>query len=673
MVSRLQASRNRRFRRLALERLEDRITPAVYIPTQIRHAYGFDQVAAVNGAPLTGAGQTIAIVDAFYDPNAASDLATFDSTYSLPAFNQPGGPTFQQVSQTGGSPTSLTQNSGWGGETVLDIEWAHAIAPSANILLVEASSNSNTNLFAAVAYARSQPGVSVVSMSWGGSEFSSETGAPYTADLSTPSGHAGVAFVASSGDGGAGTIFPAISPRVLSVGGTTLNLSNGNYGSETAWSGSGGGASKYFSKPSYQTAYSGTQRGGPDVAYDANPNTGFSVYNTYDGGFEQIGGTSAGAPQWAALIALVDQGRSILGLGTLDGASQLLPAIYAMPSTDFHDITSGSNGTNSTASTGYDLVTGRGSPLAPLVIRDLIAYGTTAPTVTTSPLSRSLTVGQTASFTAAASGTPAPSIQWQISTDGGATFINIGGATSAIYSFTPTLADSGDLIRAVFTSVAGSVTTTAASLVVAAPVSVVAVQINDGSDQRSEVRSISITFSGPVNFAGNNAAAAFQLLHIQSGMNVVLNPVISSDSQGRTVVTLFFSGSETDPDSVLNGGIASLADGQYTLTVLAGSITDSNGVALDGDGNGVAGGDYVSPPDTAGGGAGQLRLYRLFGDVNGDGFVDAFDLGVLRGTINASAGTMGYLAYLDGNGDGTVDALDLNLIRGRINTNVFGV
>ncbi|HEX4589453.1 MAG TPA: S53 family peptidase [Gemmataceae bacterium] len=382
MLGRLTKSRrpNRRYSPIRLERLEDRATPAALSPTQVRQAYGFSQVAAVNGTSLTGAGETIAIVDAYNDPYIARDLATFDARYGLSA-----PPSFKVVNQNG-STTNLPQSdSGWAGEIALDVEWAHAIAPGANILLVEARSSSTNDLLQAIDYARSAPGVVAVSMSWGGSEFSSETSGSINSHFTTPAGHTGVAFVASAGDSGAGAIWPAVSTNVLGVGGTSLNLSGGGYGSESAWSGSGGGPSRYFSKPGYQTAYSGASRGAPDVSYDANPNTGFSVYNSYDGGWEQIGGTSAGAPQWAALVALADQGRALQGHGSLDSGTQLLPAIYSMPASNFHDVTSGSNGYSAKA--GYDLSTGRGSPVAQSVISSLVSYGfasSTGPSETTS-------------------------------------------------------------------------------------------------------------------------------------------------------------------------------------------------------------------------------------------------------------------------------------------------
>ena len=168
----------------------------------------------------------------------------FDKQFGLAAANF----TKVELTTNGQKPTT---NSDWATETSLDVEWAHAIAPGANILLVEATNSSLSSLLAAVNYARNQAGVSVVSMSWGASEFSGETS--YDSYFTTPAGHAPVAFVASSGDNGAGAIWPAVSSNVLGVGGTTLHVSSsGAYGSETAWSGSGGGYSTQESEPSYQ-------------------------------------------------------------------------------------------------------------------------------------------------------------------------------------------------------------------------------------------------------------------------------------------------------------------------------------------------------------------------------------------------------------------------------------
>jgi predicted outer membrane repeat protein len=201
------------------------------------------------------------------------------------------------------------------------------------------------------------------------------------------------------------------------------------------------------------------------------------------------------------------------------------------------------------------------------------------------------------------------------------------------------------------------------------PLTVAAVSVNNGLAQRSEVRSIAVTFSGTATFAGGNgnAAAAFQLNHVQTGNNVALASTVSTDAQGRTVVILTFSGGETDAVSGQNSGALSLADGRYTLTIASGSVTDSTGAALDGDANGTPGGNYVSPTDTLGGGVGQLHLYRLFGDVTGDGIVDQQDLGQFRTSFNSGAPNPAF----DANNDGFVDQQDLGQFRTRFNANVF--
>src|SRR5262249_27043522 len=198
---------------------------------------------------------------------------------------------------------------------------------------------------------------------------------------------ANVTYLASSGDTGAPDSYPSCSPNVVSVGGTNLKLdSSSNWSTETGWTGSGGGISRYESQPSYQngvvSAWSTTKRTNPDVCYDSDPSTGFPVYDSFAFGsaapWAQFGGTSDAAPQWAALIAIADQGRALVGKTSLSGASQLLPMLYQLSAADFHDITSGTSaGTpNYSAGVGYDLVTGRGTPLANKVVPDLV--GSTA-------------------------------------------------------------------------------------------------------------------------------------------------------------------------------------------------------------------------------------------------------------------------------------------------------
>ncbi len=281
-----------------------------------------------------------------------------------------------EVNESGGRALPAA-NATWATEITLDVEWAHAIAPAAHILLVEASSAGAYDLLTAVNTAHCTSGVSVVSMSWGTSEFSSE--AYFDGTFTTPATHiggngqaGGITFVASSGDAGAwyGPEWPSVSPNVLAVGGTALAMNGLSYAGETAWSYSGGGYSLYEARPSYQaTASNIPVRSTPDVAYNADPSTGYYVFMTYAGvaGWYRVAGTSAAAPQWAALLALADQGRAQEGLPSLYAAQSLL---YSLPARDFHDITTGYNGY--LARPGYDPVTGLGTPYANLVINGLL-------------------------------------------------------------------------------------------------------------------------------------------------------------------------------------------------------------------------------------------------------------------------------------------------------------
>ena len=302
-------------------------SPKGYTPSQIRTAYGFAQLSN------NGAGQTIAIVDAYGSPTIQKDLNTFDTAFGLANI------TVNIVNQASKIPT----NSGWALETSLDVEWAHAIAPNATIMLVVARSASLSDLIWCVDYATTH-GANVVSMSWGAREFSGESS--YDSHFN----HTGVIYVASSGDSGSIVEWPAVSPYVVAVGGTTLNLqANGTYVSETAWSGSGGGKSSYVPKPTWQNGFqTSSKRGVPDVAYVANPSTGVAMYDSTpyqkQSGWFVIGGTSVGAPSWAALFALSGSGSNtaLYGLATSNWANY------------YHDITP----------SRYDFVTGLGSPQA---------------------------------------------------------------------------------------------------------------------------------------------------------------------------------------------------------------------------------------------------------------------------------------------------------------------
>ena len=265
---------------------------APYSPTALHNAYNL---------PTTAAGvQTIGIVDAFDDPNAESDLATYRSMFGLPACTTANG-CFKKVNETGGT-TYPTPNTGWGTEISLDLDMASAICQNCNILLVEANAASFNDLGAAVNEAAAL-GANEISNSYGAPEAAGED-----AVCNSFYNHPGVAVTASSGDAGLGVNFPAVCPNVTSVGGTTLNTN----GTETAWNtsaneGAGGGCSTQIPIPTWevQTVTNCANRAVSDVSAVADPNTGVFVFDTFgQGGGLQIGGTSASAPIIAATFAL---------------------------------------------------------------------------------------------------------------------------------------------------------------------------------------------------------------------------------------------------------------------------------------------------------------------------------------------------------------------------------
>jgi hypothetical protein len=362
-------------------------TVSGYTPAQVRRAYGFDQVRLGDGSVAAdGAGQTIAIIDAFNHPNIASDLNVFSTQFALPAAD------LKVVNQTGGTRLPAT-DAGWAGEIALDVEWAHAIAPAASILLVEANSAQDSDLMAAVDYARHAAGVSVISMSWGGSEYfsfrgdESSTQLAFDQTFTTPAAHPGVTFIASAGDSGFnnGVQWPASSPNVIAVGGTSLQTQDaaGTYLGEGPWrgvrSGTSGGFSQVEPEPAYQqAAQQSGARSTPDVGYNGDPNTGFAVYDSvaFNGssGWDVVGGTSAGAPQWAALVAIANQGRALAGRGSLDGPTGTLPDLYGLyrpPGTADYSTTY-TAAFNDIGADGYGYTTGLGTPKAAAVVNTLV-------------------------------------------------------------------------------------------------------------------------------------------------------------------------------------------------------------------------------------------------------------------------------------------------------------
>lgn len=310
-------------------------------PAAIKSAYNFSTDVTA------GRGRTIAVVTAYNAPHVEADLSVFSRQFALPTCTT-ANRCFLKVSQTGSTSSYPRTDPGWALETSMDVEWAHAIAPGADILLVEATSPSILNLMAAEDFARNH--AQYVSNSWGGSELTDER--RYDSHFA----QTGVSFFVASGDSGLGAEYPSSSPNVVSVGGTFLSGIGTRSFKESGWRGSGGGCSRYETARSEQSnfaQYSATscngKRATPDVSLDADPTSGVSVYDStsYQGesGWFSLGGTSAATPMWAGRAAVsgsVVNGRYVYGR-----------------SIHFRDITTGNNG--APCQPGMDLVTGRGS------------------------------------------------------------------------------------------------------------------------------------------------------------------------------------------------------------------------------------------------------------------------------------------------------------------------
>jgi kumamolisin len=300
----------------------------------------------------TGGNHAIALVDAFDDPTAASDLATFSAQFGLPAAN------FTVVYAQGTEPAQ-DPTGGWEIEESLDIEWAHAMAPEAQIFLVEAKNNSFVNLFNAVSVASSlvaEAGGGEVSMSFGAGEFSQET--TFDPTFTTP----GVVYFASAGDS-PGVSYPSASPNVVSAGGTSISrdLNTGDFIIESSWQDGGGGVSQVETRPAFQNGVKhivGAGRGTPDLSFDANPNTGVWVYDSnavLGTGWYVVGGTSVSSP---SLAGIVNSAHSFHSSSTAENWT-----LYTDKDRDFHDVTYGNCGLNMSdfAAPGYDLCTGLGA------------------------------------------------------------------------------------------------------------------------------------------------------------------------------------------------------------------------------------------------------------------------------------------------------------------------
>jgi hypothetical protein len=360
--------------------------PSGYGPTNLASAY---KLSASSTA-------TVAIIDAYDDPNAESDLATYRSTYGLPACTTANG-CFKKVNQNGQASPLPTGDTGWAGEISLDVDMVSAICPTCHILLVE-SNQPDDSLYTAVDTARTM-GAKFISMSWGGTDDS--TAPTYDSQYFN---HPGIVYTASSGDSGYGAIYPSTSQYVVSVGGTSLSTASNTRGwSESAWSGAGSGCAASVAKPSFQSGISAcSTRADTDVSAVADPNTGLAVYQTYGGtGWAVYGGTSASAPIIASVYAQA---------GT-PGASDR-PASYPYAHTaNLFDVTTGSNGSCSPAAlckggAGWDGPTGLGTPNGTAAFT--AGGGTTPGLSVTNPGNQTGTVGTAASLQLSATGGTAP-------------------------------------------------------------------------------------------------------------------------------------------------------------------------------------------------------------------------------------------------------------------------
>ncbi len=336
--------------------------PPPFAETPASLACVYQLTTQVSGCPIngttalpTGGFGAVAIVDAFDNPFAEQDLATYSTQFGLPACTKANG-CFQQVYADGSQPSN--DPGGWSLEEALDIEMAHAMAPNAKIFLVESQDNSDTSLYHAEDVAAQlvrQAGGGTITNSWSGGEDPSELGNDSHFKAF------GIVYFASTGDGGAPVGYPAASPFVVAAGGTAINRSRGLFTNETGWNGSGGGPSAFEPRPSYQNVIRGivgTQRGTPDFSADAAPNTGPAIYDL-DGNenWFQIGGTSVSSPLLAGLVNAAGSHAHT--------TQQELGGVYRYAryhySARWRDEITGNNGFSCT--TGYDFVTGIGSPL----------------------------------------------------------------------------------------------------------------------------------------------------------------------------------------------------------------------------------------------------------------------------------------------------------------------
>lgn len=563
-------------------------TVTTYTPAQIRAAYGlptlpasYTSLTATQAAQL-GAGQTIYIVDAQHNPNVVAELAAFNSKFGLPACTTkaiasgaslPLAAASQSAcefsvvfSTSAGAMTTTTPayDSGWASEIALDVQWAHATAPLARIVLIEANSATYANLLGGVKLANNM-GPGIVSMSFGGSESSSTSSADSTFSV------AGMSYLAATGDSGAGVAWPSVSSKVLAVGGTTLTYSGSGARVETAWSGTGGGVSAYSATPSYQSSAvpgmgTAARRTVADVSFNADPNSGQYVAVIASGTstvkWTSIGGTSLATPQWAGLIAVANALRLQNSKAVLAAPhAALYTQISTVPGTyagAFADVSSGSNGSCSicSAKTGYDIATGLGTPNAGSLLSTLSGLTVqTAPVVTAATINAK--AGTALTFTASVTATNA--VTYSLSGAPSGMTISSAGVVAwsapvvGTYSVTVVAKDSVNALSGsgLYTVVVASASSTTTTTTPTTPVSTGA--------------------SGPVIKAGALTGVAGRTLSGSIGITGATSNSIKVSISGAPLGMMFGANGST-----ISVVWASPVAGSYQLKLVA---TDGNGAS----------------------------------------------------------------------------------------------
>lgn len=517
----------------------------VYTPAQIRAAYQLPALPSswsnlsASQAAKYGAGQTIYIVDAMHDPNIAAELNAFNTAFGLPTC------TTSVLTPTTALPlasadvskgcefaiaysnasaitaTPPTYDSGWATEIALDVQWAHATAPLARIVLIEAPSASVNDLLGAVNLANAM-GPGVVSMSFGANEGS------WMSSVDSAFSAANMTYLAATGDSGKGVSWPSASSQVLAVGGTSLGNYTSTSRNEVAWTSTGGGISQYITVPSYQTlAVPGlgtqTNRNVADVAFNADPSTGQYTAVIPQGStsvkWYSVGGTSLATPQWAGVVAVTNATRSQSGQGPLGLVQNFLyqtaSSVSNFFSTIFKDIVSGSNGYSAT--NYYDIPTGLGSPNVSNFIT-LASGSATAPVV--SPITVNGTVGSPISFSMAFT-SPDP-VTWALS--GAPTGMSISSSgliawpspVAGTYAVTVTATDT-------VTTLQGSATATITVTQSQTPI-VESTTIN-GQTGKALSYQVTVKSSNPVSFSLSGAVPTGMTIS-QTGLLTWPQPVV---------------------------------------------------------------------------------------------------------------------------------------------------